>query len=223
MVNSVRGNWTDFNWIKLKFEKSETPVKVESGRYTAEVKHFLKILRFIEEKGGGHRMGPGWIFLTKSKNKDIHRLKDENKISEELLNKLSSRGGQPPRLYGLAKVHKQAVPVRPVLSMPGSPYDRVGTVVTEWLSTIPSSQIRCTNKQVVGKIKDVVFEDDEVIMSFDVSSLNTNVPVDEAIHEAADILYSGNISPPPVDKETFITLLELACSNADPWWILSTN
>ena len=66
------------------------------------------------------------------------------------------------------------------------------------------------NKKVVDKIKDVVLEDDEVIISFDVSSLYTNVPVDEAIHEAAELLYSGEVSAPPVDKETFVKLLQLA-------------
>ena len=97
--------------------------------------------------------------------------------------------------------------------MPGSPYDNLGTVVTQWLSVIPCSQIRCKNKDVVDKIKEMTLDDDEVMVSFDVSSLYTNVPVDEAIHEAADLLYSGNLTPPPVDKETFVKLLELACKD----------
>ena len=48
------------------------------------------------------------------------------------------------------------------------------------------------------------------MVSFDVSSLYTNVPVDEAINEAADLLYSGNLNRPPVDKVTIVKLLELA-------------
>ena len=63
---------------------------------------------------------------------------------------------------------------------------------------------------MVDQIKDLVLVDDEVIVSFDVSSLYTNVPVDEAINEAAELLYSGEVTPPPVDKETFVKLLELA-------------
>ena len=133
-------------------------------------------------------------------------------ISDELLGKLKSRGGQSPRLYGLAKVHKSAVSLMPVLSLPGSLYDNLGTVVTQWLSVIPCSQIRCTNKDVVDKIK-VTLEADEVMISFDVSSLYTNVPVDEAISEAAELLYSGNLTRPSVYKETFIKLLELACKD----------
>ena len=70
-------------------------------------------------------------------NNALDDLVKEGKITEDLHWKLKSLGGQPPRLYGLAKVHKQLVPVRPVLSMPGSPYDNVGTMVTKWLSAIP--------------------------------------------------------------------------------------
>ena len=94
--------------------------------------------------------------------------------------------------------------------MPGSPYDNVGTMVTKWLSVIPESQIRCSNKDVVEKLKSTTLGDDEVMVSFDVSSLYTNVPVDEAIKEAADILFSGRVSKPPVDKDTFIKLANLA-------------
>ena len=94
--------------------------------------------------------------------------------------------------------------------MPGSPYDNVGTMVTKWLSVIPESQIRCSNKDVVEKLKSTTLGDDEVMVSFDVASLYTNVPVDEAIQEAADILFSGRVSKPPVDKDTFIKLANLA-------------
>ena len=47
-------------------------------------------------------------------------------------------------------------------------------------------------------------------MSFDVVSLYTNVPVLEAINEAADRLYCGEFEVPPVSKETFAELMKLA-------------
>ena len=88
--------------------------------------------------------------------------------------------------------------------MPGSPYYQLGTVVVYY--PIVTNKL-CSNKQVVDKIKELTLDDDEVIVSFDVSSLYTNVPVNEAIQEAANIMYSGNLPPPPVDKDTFITLV----------------
>ena len=55
----------------------------------------------------------------------LKQLRKDNKISENLFNKLKPIGSQPPRLYGLAKVHKNNTPLRPVVSMPGSPYHNV--------------------------------------------------------------------------------------------------
>ena len=46
----------------------------------------------------------------------LESLRKENKISEALFSKLKPIGSQPPRLYGLAKIHKNGVPIRPVLS-----------------------------------------------------------------------------------------------------------
>ena len=53
----------------------------------------------------------------------------------------------------------------------------------------------------------------EVVISFDVSSLYTNVPVQEAIDLCTDMLYSGDHELPSVDKETFKELLQLCTCN----------
>ena len=50
-------------------------------------------------------------------------------------------------------------------------------------------------------------------------SLYTNVPVKEAIQKAADRLYSGDVQASSVDKEMFITLAIIPCTNL----ILSTH
>ena len=53
----------------------------------------------------------------------------------------------------------------------------------------------------------------EVVISVDVTSLYTNVPVKEGIFEAAEKLYSGKVALPPLDNKTFIILIELATTN----------
>lgn len=54
-------------------------------------------------------------------------------------------------------------------------------------------------------------------MSCDASSLYTNVSVKAAIEEAAEKLYYGNVTPPPIDKKTFIALAELATTGVLMW------
>ena len=54
---------------------------------------------------------------------------------------------------------------------------------------------------------------DEVLISFDITLLYKNVPVKEAIQEAAERLYGGDLKTPSVDKETFIILATLLSSD----------
>ena len=102
---------------------------------------------------------------------------EQGKIDNQTLKDLKSMRGQLPRLYGLAKVHKKNIPLRPVLSMPGSPYYKITQKVTGWLSEVPESKINNSTQKTVDSLKRKTLESDEVIISFDVTSLYTNVPV----------------------------------------------
>ena len=50
-------------------------------------------------------------------------------------------------------------------------------------------------------------------LSFDVSSLYTNVPVMKAIDACTEFLYSGDHDKPTVDRETFKTLAQISSCN----------
>ena len=144
---------------------------------------------------------------------ELKKLKSEGKIDDDLYEKMYPTGSQPARLYGLAKVHKNAVPTRPVLSMPGSAYHKIALQLTEWLAIVPECQINTSTKTIADSLSGITLEEDEEIISFDVSSLYTNVPVYEAISECADLLYSGQHKIPPIDKDTFIELMQLCTCN----------
>ena len=85
----------------------------------------------------------------------LTQLHKDGKIDEELYNQLSPSGSQPARLYGLAKVHKQDMPMRPVLSMPGSVYYNIAKQVASWLSHVPECQINCSTKEVCDTLNTV--------------------------------------------------------------------
>ena len=139
----------------------------------------------------------------------LKKMKEENKITEKLYDKLRPVGSQPPRLYGLAKVHKENCPMRPVLSMPGSAYAKIGEQVAFWLSKVPECNINSSTQEISTFLKDKTLPQDNELVSFDVSSLYTNVPVREAIHHCADLLF-GQLSIEGVSKCAFIELAELA-------------
>ena len=140
-------------------------------------------------------------------------LRDKGKLDNELYEELRPRGSQPARLYGLAKVHKKNTPVRPVLSMPGSAYYKVALKIAEWLSVVPECNINSSTKKISDTLKKVVLPEDNEVVSFDVSSLYTNVPVLEAIEVCTDHLYNSTHKQPPVDRDTFTTLAKIASCN----------
>ena len=143
----------------------------------------------------------------------LKTLKDDGHIDDILYHKLKPRGRQPARLYGLAKVHKTTTPLRPVLSMPGSSYHKIGLQVAEWLSVVPECQINSSSKTISDMLKNVELEEDTEMVSFDVSSLYTNVPVMEAIDTCTDLLYNSDHNKPPVDRETFKALAQISSCN----------
>ena len=77
--------------------------------------------------------------------------------------------------------------MRPVLSMPGSPYDKIGQVLSMNLSKLPECMIKVATSDISDSLKDIIIRDDEEIVSFYVTSLYTNVPVVESISVCADL------------------------------------
>ena len=59
-----------------------------------------------------------------------------------------------------------------------------------------------------------MLDEGEVLISLDVKSLYTNVPVNESITLAADLVYARN-EIPTYTKETFVSLLKLAVQNVN--------
>ena len=110
-------------------------------------------------------------------------------ITDTFYQKVRPVGSQPARLYGLAKIHKRQTPLRPILSMPGSLYEPLSKELAKWISKLPESNINCNVSQVRNALCDVKLEPDERVISLDVVSLFTNVPLLEAINHTAELLF----------------------------------
>merc|ERR1711867_215306 len=73
---------------------------------------------------------------------------------------------------------------------------------------------------ISNKLKEVTLQEDEEIISYDVVSLYTNVPVLEAIEVCTDLLFNLPMDRrPKIDKETFTVLAKIASCDV----LLSTH
>ncbi|BHF66637.1 hypothetical protein SprV_0200965900 [Sparganum proliferum] len=87
------------------------------------------------------------------------------------------------RFYGLPKVHKEGAPLRPIVSLKGTPtyglakwlFQRLKFLTSDSNTTVSSST------QFLEKLKGVSLLPSDVMVSFDVTSLFTSIPQDLAV------------------------------------------
>ena len=96
--------------------------------------------------------------------------------------------------YGSAKIHKDGIALRPIVSTFGSAATyRIAKRMNKILAPYArEADSHITNiKDFIKKIEDVIIEDDEVMVSFDIKSLFTSVPIDEATKAIEEIYMCG--------------------------------
>ena len=150
----------------------------------------------------------------------------QGKISDKIYQRLKSTGSQPAGLYGLAKVHKKDTPLQPVLSIPGSSYEKLNRFLTPFFQKLPGANIETNTQEARKALESLALEDDKQIVSLDVISLETNVPVGEAIEKALRELYSSNLAP-DIPRSAMKSLLKLAVTNfhfkCDEIWYVQSD
>ena len=113
----------------------------------------------------------------------LKRIKAEGGINESLYKKMYPTGAVPPKFYGLPKIHKRDIPLRPIVSSRGSiSYEVAKELVRITRPLVGSSahHIKDTG-DFIEQIKGIILLVNESITSYDVSVLFTSVPIDPAI------------------------------------------
>ena len=102
----------------------------------------------------------------------------------KFLSSFKSKLPSLPYLYGLPKVHKKNIPMRPIISNVRSPTYFLSKFLAKKLSphlgSFSSAHLR-NNQDLINKLKNVIPLSNNFI-SFDVSSLFTNVPLKPTLH-----------------------------------------
>ena len=113
----------------------------------------------------------------------LKKIKAEGGIIENLYKNMYPTGAVPPKFYGLPKIHKRDIPLRPIVSSSNSTNYEVAKEFAWILRPLVGSSPHHIKNTVdfIEQIKRITLQVNECITSYDVSALLTSVPIDPAI------------------------------------------
>ena len=120
--------------------------------------------------------------LQKTNNEIVSELFKNELIDKFQKNRLRCSAATAPRLYGLPKIHKTNLPLRPISSSTNVPCSQLSKFVGKILRNIISEKYNIKNSfELKEKLRDVKLDEEHIFVSFDVVSLFTNIPTYLAI------------------------------------------
>ena len=111
---------------------------------------------------------------------------------------------QPARLHGLAKVYKNGTPLRPVLSILGSSYENLNNFLSPFFKRLTGANFETKPKNAGTTLEATELDEDELVVSLDVKSLYTKVPLKE-LYASDEVLETSS--------SAMKSLLRLAVTN----------
>ena len=153
--------------------------------------------------------------LEQNMRKLLLSLKKRKFLSSDLYERLYPNGSSVGRLYGLPKVHKEGVPLRPILSAVGTHNHAVAKYLAELINPVSNSKGKHSASDTFDFISRISSLDisDKYMVSFDVTSLFTNVPIAEVVDICCERLYHVDHDHKPAIPEKDFRKLLLMCVN----------
>ena len=151
--------------------------------------------------------------LQRKLNSKLLDLKKTDVINIQRYNRLRCRVPQPPKLYGLPKLHKPNIPMRPTVSFCGSPTYELSKYLTTILKLTNESRHKLQSTETfIDAIKTVQIPDDYKLVSFDVKSLFTSIPLQLALDCTATAI-ENSTTKLPLPTDDLMNLLNLCLTS----------
>ena len=163
-MKALRDLVTDDDILVLPGDNGKATVVMDKQDYDA------KMLRMLSDKNTNHLMEKySTPLLERKMNVLLLELKSSGLFPEGVYAQLRSLAAKVPQLYGLPNVHKQDVPLRPIISFISSPTYIPAVQVFGWLAChCWTNQFSVQNlKSFVDFIYTQVLAEDEIPVSFD--------------------------------------------------------
>ena len=187
----------------------------DKGRVTVVMDHedyIMKMMEILDDVDKYRVLSRDQTLKVEKKiSSSLKTIHKDGYISDKLLNEHTYRYTESPQMYGLPKVHREGTPVRPIVSTIGSPTYRLTKELARILSPLAgrNSYTVQNSTEFVCKIRGLHIHPEDQLVSFDVTSLFTQVPLDLAIqvlevklHEDQSLIERTSI---PVPQIVFLT------------------
>ncbi|CAF3042390.1 unnamed protein product [Rotaria socialis] len=203
------------NIVIVKADKGNSIIILDKESYIKKAEEILKGNQFQEITNKNYHQE-----RENELNKYIYSLLKDGIIDQKLRFRLQSTCSSLSVFYGLPKIHKTGYPIRPIISTIGSfQYELSKYLAKAIKDSSPQADSDIKDSfEFVKKIKNTILSQEKsyIICSFDVESLYTNVPVEEAINVTLDFIFklkqkNANI---PFSREQMKKLLELSVRDA---------
>ncbi|KAL0842481.1 hypothetical protein ABMA28_014575 [Loxostege sticticalis] len=159
----------------LRADKGNATVVMDTSDYK------LKMAQLLSDENTYKRVKCDQTNKILKKTSDLVRKYSEKLSLDDQL--LIPSCAKPPKLYGLPKIHKPNAPLRPIVSQIDAPTYKLAQHVAKTLSRLRGTTMAHVKDsyQFISEVKDLHLADDESMVSFDVQSLFTSLPVQDCI------------------------------------------
>ena len=197
-----------------RFDKGNGVCLDVKERYVHKINTILSDkTKFSEYKQDKRVKIDSFIYAEEKFNRTIKDLFKKHSLPKEILSKIVSTGSTPARLYGIPKIHKDVnnPPYRPVLSMVNAYPSNLAKYLDNILKPFIPRDRTCTDSfDFKQKLLNAHLPPNSYIVSYDVVSLFTNVPVKETVNYILELIPENQL---PLPKSILRTLLLLATTN----------
>lgn len=193
--------------IYVKADKGSKIVIMDKNDYDERVTHMINDGPYQEVKfNNGHPRNP----LKEMIKGAVDCKKSVCDLTNDPSNQYRLHVSNPKvaSLYALPKIHKNPISMRPICSNVNVPTEKLAGWLLKTLSKYPVN-FGCdilNSIELVNKIKDVKVKRGQILCSFDLQSMYTNIPVTNAIESLKRHLTRCNA--PPEEIRTCIKIAE---------------
>ncbi|XP_023028767.2 uncharacterized protein [Leptinotarsa decemlineata] len=163
-----------------------------------------KMMKLLEDPAYKKIVRDLTTYLEKTTKTAINNSPIDDKIKRHLIPR--EKSSKCPKLYGLPNVHKEGAPLRPIVSSVGSPVHQLAKHVAHVLQPHAEkvdSYVRNAD-HLIDILKTQTVSPDDILVSFDITSLFTQAPTGEALE-----IIKKKYKP----EEHIITLAEYCIKN----------